>query len=265
MKMKIPLSLLTNLSFSTFATFATWVTFSGFSAGGAHAADVPPRIDISYSVTSGSLEADMNDKVEIRQENGRRSYAISSEGRAKGLLALTQPDSVLRDSEGTITSKGLLRPSRFSDQHGKKPPKVAIFDWDKKLLTLQHKHGEEQKPLPTDTLDRLSLHYSFMFSPVPGKVVTLHETDGRRLEPARYAVGKETLDTPMGKLETVVLTKQLEKEGDRDKKIWLAVDHHMLPVRVVAAEKLGIVTDQMVKNISYAEKSLNGQKQGRLY
>jgi hypothetical protein len=109
------------------------------------------------------------------------------------------------------------------------------------------------------------LQYAFMFAPVPDKVVTVHETDGRRLEPARYAVGKETLDTPMGKLETVVLTKQLEKEGDRDKKIWLAVDHYMLPVRVVAAEKLGIVTDQMVKKISYTEKPLNGQKQGRLY
>ena len=40
----------------------------------------------------------------------------------------------------------------------------------------------------------------------------------------------------MGKLETIVLTKQMEKEGHRDKKIWLAVDHHMLPVRIVAAE-----------------------------
>ena len=144
------------------------------------------------------------------------------------------------------------------------PFRVSILDWDKKLLTLQHKRGEEQQSLPADTLDRLSLHYSFMFSPAPSKVVTLHETDGRRLEPVRYAVGKETLDTPMGKLETIVLTKQLEKEGDRDKKIWLAVDHHMLPVRVVAAEKMGIVTDQMVKNISYAEKSLTGQKQGHL-
>jgi hypothetical protein len=238
--------------------------FSAFFTGGAYAAGVPPRIDISYTVTSGSLEAEMNETVEIRQENGTRIYAINSEGRAKGLLALTQPDNVVRDSEGTVTAQGLLRPSRFSDQHGKRPPKVAIFDWNKKLLTLQHKRGEEQKPLPNDAIDRLSLHYSFMFSPVPGKLVTVHETDGRRLEPARYTVGKETLDTPMGKLETVVLTKQLEKEGDRDKKIWLAIDHHMLPVRVVAAEKLGIVTDQMVKNISYAEKSLNGQKQGHL-
>jgi hypothetical protein len=259
--MKLPLALLSGLSFSAFATLTM---FSAFSAGGAYAAGVPPRIDISYTVTSGSLEAEMNETVEIRQENGTRNYAINSEGRAKGLLALTQPDNVVRDSEGTVTAQGLLRPSRFSDQHGKRPPKVAIFDWNKKLLTLQHKRGEEQKPLPNDAIDRLSLHYSFMFSPVPGKVVTVHETDGRRIEPARYTVGKETLDTPMGKLETVVLTKQLEKEGDRDKKIWLAIDHHMLPVRVVAAEKLGIVTDQMVKNISYAEKSLNGQKQGRL-
>jgi hypothetical protein len=259
--MKLPLALLSGLSFSAFATLTM---FSAFFTGGAYAAGVPPRIDISYTVTSGSLEAEMNETVEIRQENGTRIYAINSEGRAKGLLALTQPDNVVRDSEGTVTAQGLLRPSRFSDQHGKRPPKVAIFDWNKKLLTLQHKRGEEQKPLPNDAIDRLSLHYSFMFSPVPGKLVTVHETDGRRLEPARYTVGKETLDTPMGKLETVVLTKQLEKEGDRDKKIWLAIDHHMLPVRVVAAEKLGIVTDQMVKNISYAEKSLNGQKQGHL-
>ena len=160
-----------------------------------------------------------------------------------------------------------MRPGRFSDQHGKKIPKIAIFDWDKKLLTLQHKRGEEQKALPADVQDKLSVLYSFMFSPVsavPGKVIDLHETDGKHLELAHYAVGKETLDTPMGKLETIVLTKRLENEGQRDKKIWLAVDHHMLPVRIVAAEKMGVVTDQMVTNISYADKMSDSFKQGRL-
>jgi hypothetical protein len=81
---------------------------------------------------------------------------------------------------------------------------------------------------------------------------------------AHYTVGKETLDTPLGKLETIVLTKRLENEGQRDKKIWLAVDHHMLPVRIVAAEKMGVVTDQMVTNISYADKMSDSFKQGRL-
>ncbi|SEP10912.1 DUF3108 domain-containing protein [Nitrosovibrio sp. Nv6] len=237
---------------------------AAFSAFSACAADVPPRVDISYSITSGGLEGEVYDTLEIRKESGARTYAINSEARAKGLLALTQPDSVVRDSKGIITAQGSLRPERFSDQHGEKIPKVAIFDWDKKLLTLQHKRGEEQKPLPADALDRLSLLYSFMFSPVPGKMINLHETDGRRLEVTRYAVGKETLDTPMGKLETVVLTKQLEKEGDRDKKIWLAVDHHMLPVRIISLEKMGIVTDQMVTKISYDEQP-DSFKQGRLH
>ena len=54
-----------------------------------------------------------------------------------------------------------------------------------------------------------------MFSPIPGKVIHLHETDGKRVESVRYAVDKETLDTPMGKLETIVLTKQLSKDEMR--------------------------------------------------
>jgi len=238
------------------------LSFPAFAASGV---GLPSRVDISYSITSGTLEGEVTDTLEIRQENGARSYAICSEGRAKGLLALTQPDNVVRDSEGTITAKGTLRPARFSDQHGKRQPKVAIFDWTNKSLILQRKGKEEQKHLPADAQDKLSILYSFMFSPVPGKVVHLHETDGKRLESVRYAVDKETLDTPMGKLQTVVLTKQLDKDGDggRDKKIWLAVDHHMLPVRIVAHEKMGIVTDQIVTKISYGEPS-NSLKQGRL-
>lgn len=224
-----------------------------FSAFPVLVADIPARIDISYSITSGSLEGEVNNTMEIKQESGQTSYAISSETRAKGLLSLTQPDSVVRNSEGIITAQGSMRSNRFSDQHGKKLPKVAIFDWDKKFLTLQHKGKEEQKTLPADTQDELSLLYSFMFSPLSGKIINLHETDGKKLQPVRYAVSKETLETPIGKLETVVLTKQKEKDGERDKKIWLAVDHYMLPVRIVATQKIGLVTDQMVTEINYAD------------
>jgi hypothetical protein len=248
-----------------FAALFFSLSLPAFSALPASRTAVPSRVDISYSITAGNLEGEVNDTVEIRQENGTRSYSIYSEGRAKGLLALTQPNNVVRDSEGTVTPKGVLRPARFSDQHGKKLPKVAIFDWDKKSLTLQHKGKEERRQLPADAQDKLSVLYSFMFTPVHGKVIQLHETDGKRVEAVHYAVGRETLDTPMGKLETVVLTKQPDKndEGSRDKKIWLAVDHHMLPVRIVAHEKMGIVTDQMVTNISYGEPS-NSLKQGQL-
>ena len=171
----------------------------------------------------------------------------------------------MRDSEGTVTAKGVLRPDTLFRSAWQKIAKGCPIRLDQKSLTLQFKGREEQRPLPANAQDKLSIPYSFMFSPIQGKVVQLHETDGKRVESVRYAVDKETLDTPMGKLETIVLTKQVDKneDGVRDKKIWLAVDHHMLPVRIIAHEKMGIVTDQMVTKISYGERS-NSLKQGRL-
>lgn len=244
------------------ATLALLLGLSCF-APLASTAEFPERIDIRYSISSGSLEGEVNNTLRIRHENGIRSYAISSEARAKGLLVLTQPDPILLDSTGRITEAGILRPGRFSDRHGRNIPKVAIFDWDRTLLTLQHKRGEEKKTLPTDIQDKLSLPYSFIFSPPPGKMLELHVTDGRRLESMRYAVGRETIDTPMGRLETFTLTRLTAAEGERDRKIWLAIDHHMLPVRIVTEEKMGIVTDQMVTRISYGEPAAD-LRQGRL-
>lgn len=217
------------------------------------AADLPARIDISYSMTASGLSAEVNDTLEIKQVNGVRNYAITSEARATGLLALLQRGSIVRASQGVITDGG-LQPLRFSDQRDNKQYAVAIFDWTKKLLTLQHEGNEMQKPLPANSQDRVSLLYSFVFCPPTGKTVELYETDGRGLSLFRYTVaGKETLDTPIGKLETIVLVKQQEKDDLRGRKLWFATAHHLLPVRIVATEKDGSALDQMVTKISYAE------------
>ena len=211
----------------------------------------PTRVDISYSIRSGALEGEANDTLEIRQENDTRGYAISSAVRAIGLLAVMQSGNILRDSAGVITEQG-LQPGRFSDQRRDKLPRIAIFDWEKSLLTINNRGSEQQTPLPAGTQDRLSLLYSFAFSPPLDGVVSLHETDGRSLKLVRYAVDKEILDTPLGKLETIVLTKQLEADDKLDRKIWLAPAYYMLPVRIVATES-GLSLDQMVTKINYAD------------
>lgn len=66
----------------------------------------------------------------------------------------------------------------------------------------------------------------------------------------RYAVDKEILKTPIGELETIVLTMQQEKNNKLKRKIWLATAHHMLPVRIVAIEKDGLELEKMVTNIN---------------
>jgi len=215
------------------------------------AGNLPASVSIAYSMKSGGITAEVNETLKVTQEKGVRSYVLTSEARANGLLALLHQGSIVRTSQGAITDRG-LQPKRFSDQRGEKQPAVAIFDWGKKLLTLQHKGSEQQKLLPDNTQDRLSLFYTFAFSPPVGETVEMHETDGRSLSPIRYAVtGKEMLDTPMGKLETMVLVKQQQKDNQRGRKIWLATAHHLLPVRIVATEKDGTTMEQMVTKIVY--------------
>ncbi len=214
------------------------------------AVDLPPRIEISYLVKADIGHGELNETLEIKQESDTYNYRISSEARPSGMLKLIKPGSIVRDSKGVITKTG-LQPHRFSDQRNEKLPSIAIFDWKNNLLTLQRKGKEDQAPLPSGTQDRLSLSYNFMFSPLTKNYIDTHETDGRDLTSARYTVDKEILKTPLGELETVVLTKQLEKNNQLDRKIWLATDYHMLPVRIIATEKNGLEFEQIVTKITY--------------
>lgn len=231
MKIFLPIVLLWGLSFPTLAT------------------DLPARIDISYAVKTGIGNGELNETMKIEQDNSTNYYHIASEARPSGIIKLIKPGSIRRNSRGSITKLG-LQPTRFSDQRNDKQPSVAIFDWENNLLTLQHENNEEKKPLPDGTLDRLSFSYNFMFSPPPGESINAHITDGRSLELVRYAVDKETLETPIGELETIVLTMQQEKNDKLKRKIWLATTHHMLPVRIVAIEKDGLELEKMVTNIN---------------
>jgi uncharacterized protein DUF3108 len=231
MKFLVSLFLLWGLSFSNFAS------------------DLPHHIDISYSVQTGIGQGKLSETVEIIQEADSHRYNITSEAQAIGIMKIIKPGSITRNSRGFITEEG-LKPTRFSDQRGNKEPSIAYFDWENNLITLHRKGKKTQKPLPTGTLDRLSLSYSFMFKPVSGKVINVNVTDGRSLKLTRFTVHEEILDTPIGKLDTIVLTKQPKRNSKVTRKIWLATSHYMLPVRIVATEKDGLELEKMVSEIN---------------
>ena len=68
-----------------FITLFLGLSFPAFSGlPSACDAGVPSRVDISYSITSGNLEGEVNDTVEIRHENGRAATAfiVKAERRA---------------------------------------------------------------------------------------------------------------------------------------------------------------------------------------
>ncbi len=213
------------------------------------ATDLPTRIDISYQVSTDVGHGELHETMIIKQENGIHRYHLTSKARATGILKLVKPGSIARDSQGTITEFG-LQPERFSDKRGKKIPSTAVLDWQNNLLRIQHKGQERITPLPEGTLDRLSFSYNFMFSPPAGDIIEVSITDGRNLRQIKYTVDKELLATPIGELDTIVLTKQLIGDDKRKRKIWFAITHHMLPVRIISTEKSGLELEKMVSEIN---------------
>ncbi len=236
MKFLPPILLLWILSFSVFA------------------ADIPSRIEISYAVTTDIGQGEIKEVMEIKHVNGTHSYTINSEAQATGVFKIIEPNSIVRHSEGTITKQG-LRPARAYEKRGKKASSVAVFNWEKHVITLQHKGQEEQKRLPEGTLDRLSLSYNFMFAPLPKQYVEKHVTDGRDLQLAHYAVSQEMLHTPIGEIDTIVLTRQENKNAKVKRKLWLAPNNHMLPVRIVSVEENGREIEKIVTGINISYKA----------
>lgn len=224
--------------------------------------EIPTRIHISYTVKTGIGLGELNEIVDISQKSDTHTFNISSNAQAIGVFRVIKPGNIIRESKGMITGDG-LQPSFYSDQRANNEPSLALFDWKNQTLTLKHEGKEVQKTLAAGTLDRLSLSYSFIFSPPnrveAGNMLDIHVTDGRSLQRIQYKVSKEKLKTPLGELETIVLTKQIAGEDKEQRKIWLALRYHMVPVRIQSVEKDGLEVEKMVAelSLSYPDDSDN--------
>ncbi len=228
--------------------FLLWmVSYPGF------ATDIPTRIEISYTVTTDIGQGEINEVMEIKHTHSGYSYIINSEAQATGVFKIIEPNSILRHSEGFITKQG-LKPTRAYEKRGKKEPSEAVFDWKNHTITLQHNGHQVQEKLPEGTLDRLSLSYNFMFAPLPKHHVDRYVTNGHSLRLSHYKVTKEILNTAIGEMEAIVLTRQEERNSKLKRKLWLAPNNHMLPVRIVSVEDNGREIDKIVTGISISYK-----------
>ncbi|HEY6280264.1 MAG TPA: DUF3108 domain-containing protein [Burkholderiales bacterium] len=214
----------------------------------AAADEMPQSVTIVYDVMMESFS--LGTGTEVLETNGR-SYSIVSQTHPTGIAALIPKAKMRRESRGMITSQG-LRPQQFLEQLGKDEPAIAKFDWEKKLITFERGGNAQSEALPNIAYDRLCIAYNFVFHQPQGEDFQFYMTDGKRLSDYRYLmVGKEILNTPMGKIQTVHWTKQREKETDRGADLWLATEQYYLPVRIVFTDKGGRRYDQVAKQISY--------------
>ncbi len=211
-------------------------------------AAAPQSVHAQYNLTiKGVPAAVMQESFEIRGD----TYRIVSETRAIGLLALMQRRPGVVTSSGDVRPDG-LRPKTFDGRRGGKDARRvhAEFDWTAGELKLEHDGHGETVILPVGTQDRLSAMYQFLFlTPEQLKNLSFPMTNGRKIDQYRYSIGPDTvIDTPLGRMAAIHLVKQ-HAENESATEIWLAREHHLMPVKMRIIEDDGDRFEQIIAQL----------------
>jgi Protein of unknown function (DUF3108) len=213
-------------------------------------AGVPQRVEIVYRVSVGSMG--VGEGHDLLEHDGK-SYHLTSESKTSGFAALIYRLTISRRSSGHVTANG-LRPDDFSEWRNGKLKRSVHFDWDKGTALLGDDQSQQSVPLPPDTWDQSSFAYNFAFAGLEKAPLAVNLTDGRRIQHYDYTiVGKETLNTPLGKLETIHVRKVQPPGDKRGFDAWIALAHHNLPVRIRVVEKDGTAFDSTVAKLDYQD------------
>jgi hypothetical protein len=217
-------------------------------AGPLAAAQPPQKVQMNFAVTSGSMR--LGEGHDFLEHDGKK-YSVVSETKTVGVAALFYKLNIRRESRGLLTANG-LRPQRFEEINSRKPTRAADFDWDAGQVKLTDGEKIETVPLSANTFDPTSLPYAFAFAQANQESMKVFVADGKRLTDYEYRIiGKDTLKTPLGDLESLHFQKVQVGDDKRGLEFWLSADHHFLPVKIRFVEKNGTTVDSTVTSITY--------------
>lgn len=175
-------------------------------------------------------------------EDGR--YHLYGMTETSGLVALFKSVRFENESAGRLVAGGLQPEHYLSRKNGKDANENAEFDWPGAQVTLSR--DGQVRPIALGTQDVLSLNYQLAYLPKPQEGASVGVVTGKKYE--RYALdslGEEELDTPAGRFHTL----HLRAMTDSVTEIWLALDHHRLPVKIRFTDKKGDVYEQIATEL----------------
>lgn len=209
---------------------------------------LPNRLDLHYRLRYGLASGEQT----LLWVNDGAHYTLTSVAGATGLTGLFYRGRFVQTSRGRVTPHG-LQPEQFWDQRGDKESS-ARFDAAHNDITLIPAQGEPRHFTYHGAVqDVLSLIFQLaLTAPPPDGQITSTVFNGKKLRDYTYAVrGEETLDTALGPLRTLHLARVAS--DDERFEIWLAVDRHYLPVRVLRVEGGGVEGELTIRSISAVE------------
>lgn len=210
------------------------------------AAGLPDKLELDYQLHYGDILAGQTRKTLTRQADGNYQHRTHSlpAGMAKLFTSAEWiEEGVFRVRATQIQALSFLK----YREGGSKPRRHSVtFDWSKKLA--RYGDGREE-PLPANAHDEGSVLYELMLNPPPSDKTarSVSINNGKRFIVYRYqTLGREPLDTPLGRLQTLKIKRLVEPSAacrgpgrdteackpDSELTLWLAVERGNLPVKI---------------------------------
>jgi hypothetical protein len=158
------------------------------------------------------------------------TYTYSSRIRARGVFRLAFPDVLTQTSTFKVKDDRVV-PLQYSEGGGSDEVRLH-FDWDTGRARGVAQGKSVDQPLQPGTQDPLSVQIELMRDLVAGRAppsfLLFDKTSATEYNYTREH--KETLDTPLGKLDTIIYRSD-RPGSDRVTRLWLAQSLGFLPVK----------------------------------
>ena len=214
----------------------------------------PPSTRLSYTLSGnyrGPVEGQA--RVEWLRSGGRYQVHLDVSVGPSFAPLLTRRMS----SDGELTAAG-LRPRRYDEETRAllRSPRVASIVFDDEFVRLP---AGDPVPLPPGVQDTASqfVQITWMFTTQPellepGRTLQMPLALPRRVDLWLYDVlARETLDTPVGPIETVHVKPRREavSGGDLTAEMWLAPTLQYLPVRILIRQDRDNYADLLIERL----------------
>jgi hypothetical protein len=172
-------------------------------------------------------------------QNGR--FVWEAHARTAGIALLFRDVKISETSQSEYFEQS-FRPLMYRyDRTGDNKAETAevSFDWHKGIARNTVKGKTWQMPVPVGTLDKITYLLAMMSDLSAGKRTMRYTiADGGKLKVYDMReLGTETLDTPLGSLETLKMERH--RRDGRETTLWCAPALGFLPVKVMHREREG--------------------------
>jgi hypothetical protein len=166
------------------------------------------------------------------------TYEYSTVNRPRGILRLAFPDDIIEKSVFRV-KEGHVEPLTYRETNPGKDKDVSLqFDWTTGRAKGDAAGKSVDQPLEPGTQDPLSVQVELMRDLLAGEAPAhflLFDHDIAK-EYQYTREGTETVDTPFGRLDTVIYRSD-RPDSDRVMRLWLAPSLGYLPVQGVRRRK----------------------------